>query len=245
VHELTTTADLREAAEDDALLLWAAQGLTPGTRAWTHAGAVAVAAPGLSRRDRLAVRGPAAAATRLVRHALAEAGPGYRPVGDSTLIAGIVTAVPGLTLADSFGWMDLTATHLAPSGHVTARWLGPDELPEAAALITHAHPGSYATPDDPRHRWAGVRDHTGRLTAVAADAWSSPDTGYLAGVAAHPDHGRGRGHAEAACRHVLDSLLRRTGRAALMVDAGNPAAIRLYRRLGLHWRDLSAAGPTP
>lgn len=106
MHELTTTADLREAAENDALLLWAAQGLTSGTRAWTHAGAVA-------------------------------------------------------------------------------------------------------------------------------------------GVTAHPDHGRGRGHAEAACRLVLDSLLRRTGRAALMVDADNQAAIRLYRRLGLHWRDVSAAALAP
>ncbi|WP_371479249.1 GNAT family N-acetyltransferase [Kitasatospora sp. NBC_00315] len=252
MRELTTIAELRDAAEDDALPLWAAQGFATGARAWTHAGAVAVAGPRLSLRDRLAVRGPAPAAARLVRHALAEAGPSYRPVGDTDLIASLLAAVPGLALVDTFGWMEIGGSRLAAPAD--AHWLRPDELPQAAALIAEAYPGSYARPEDrsgartvhrsgarTAHRWAGVRDGAGRLTAVAADAWSAPEVGFLAGVAAHPRHGRGRGHAEAACRLVLDTLLRRSGRAALMVDGDNPAAIRLYHRLGLHWRDVSAA----
>ncbi|MET9618097.1 GNAT family N-acetyltransferase [Kitasatospora indigofera] len=248
MRELTNVTDLREAAEDDTLLLWAAQGFAPGTRAWTHDGAVAVAAPGLSRRDRLAVRGPAPAVTRLVRHAFAEAGPGLRPVGDTPLLRQLATAVAGLALVDTFGWMEITGDRLdAATSTATAHWLAPHELPEATALVEDAYPASYARPDShpgghPRaHRWAGVRDTTGRLTALAADAWSAPEAGFLAGVAAHPVHGRGRGHAEAACRLVLDTLLRRSGRAALMVDGDNAAATRLYRRLGMRWRDVSAA----
>ncbi|WP_329498546.1 GNAT family N-acetyltransferase [Kitasatospora herbaricolor] len=250
MRELTTVTDLREAAEDDTLLLWAAQGFPPGTRAWTHDGAVAVAAPRLSCRDRLAVRGPAPAVTRLVRHAFAEAGPALRPVGDTPLLRQLITAAPGLALVDTFGWMEISGDRLDTSATATAHWLAPHELAEAGALVEDAHPTSYARPDSPSagharaHRWAGVRDTTGRLTALAADAWSAPEAGFLAGVAAHPVHGRGRGHAEAACRLVLDALLRRSGRAALMVDGGNTAAVRLYRRLGMRWRDVSAAALT-
>ncbi len=239
MRELHTVPDLREAAEDDSLVLWAAQGLAPGVRAWTAGGAVAVASPGLSRRDRLAVRGPARAATALVRHALAELGPGYRPLGDSALMGELLGALPALRPVSPFRWMELTGTGL--DAGPPARLLTPAELPEAAELLDTAYPASYAHPLRPGCRgWAGVRDQAGRLTALAADAWSSPEVGYLAGVAAHPAHGRGRGHAEAACRLLLDAMLRRCQRAALMVDHDNPAAIRLYERLGLSRRDMTA-----
>ncbi|WP_035797612.1 GNAT family N-acetyltransferase [Kitasatospora mediocidica] len=246
MRELHTVPDLDEAAENDGLLLWAAQGLAPGVRAWAQQDAVAVASPGLSGRDRLAVRGPAGPAARLVRHALAEFGPSLRPVGDSALIDDLVTAVPGLRRASPFRWMELRAAGPADpdaSGvPPLARLLSTTELPEAAALLDEVFPGSYAHPLLPGSRsWAGVRDETGRLTALAADAWSAPEVGFLAGVAAHPVHGRGRGHAAAACRLLLDTMLRRCGRAALMVDEDNPAAIRLYERLGMHRRDLHAA----
>lgn len=235
---------MRTAGEDDALLLWAAQGLVTGARAWSHGSASAVASPGASARDRLAVRGSVADAVPLVRHVLAESGPGYRPVGDTRLITALVERIPELSYVGAFGWMDTTGPELPRQTRPgpVADWLGRAELPEAAALLDRHFPSSYAHPERPgATAWAGIRDDRGRLTAIAADAWSAPEIGLLAGVATHPEHGRGRGHAEAVCRFVLDSLLRRSGRAALMVDESNTPAIRLYRRLGLRWRGISAA----
>ncbi|MBB4946499.1 GNAT superfamily N-acetyltransferase [Kitasatospora gansuensis] len=238
--ELPTVEDLTHAAEDDALLLWAAQGLRGGARAFRHGGAVAVASPGLSGRDRIAVRGPLSDAVPLVRGVLDRCGPSYRPLGDRALLAELAEPV-GHRYLGSFGWMSVTGSLSPATGAAAARWLTPAELPEAAALLDRHFASSYAHPGRPgATAWAGVRDEADRLTAIAADAWSSPEVGLLAGVATDPSHGRGRGHAEAACRLVLDTQLRRSGRAALLVDSWNTAAIRLYRRLGLEWREIAA-----
>ncbi|GGR87095.1 hypothetical protein GCM10010252_27290 [Streptomyces aureoverticillatus] len=44
---------------------------------------------------------------------------------------------------------------------------------------------------------------------------------------------RGRGLAQAVCGFVLDDLVRRYGRAALIVDAANMSAIAAYEHLGM------------
>jgi hypothetical protein len=239
VIELTTDDELREAADDDSLLMWAARGFTTGARAWAHGAATAVASPALSGRDRVAVRGPLADAAPLLRLLLREMGPSYRPLGDAALIAGLAEELDEIEFLGTFGWMTISGDGLGPSD---AQWLGADDLDEVAALIDQHFPTSFAHPGRPgAAAWAGVRDSAGRLTAIAADAWSAPTIGLLAGVATHPDHGRGRGHAEAACRLVLDSHLRRSGRAGLMVEDWNAPALRLYRRLGLDWRALAAS----
>ncbi|GAA2749074.1 GNAT family N-acetyltransferase [Kitasatospora cinereorecta] len=249
VTELTTEHRLRQACHDDTLIMWAARGFTTGARAWTHGAATAVASPGLSGRDRLAVHGPAADAEPLLRHALATAGPTYRPLGDTRLITALADRIPRLETLGTFGWMDTTtppppaaAVPADTDAEAEAHWLADHELPEAAALLDDHFPTSHAHPHrDGPHTWAGVRDRRGHLTAIAADAWSAPTVGLLAGVATHPDHGRGRGHAHTVCRFVLDAQLRAHGRAALMVDRDNTPAIRLYQRLGLTWRSLTAA----
>lgn len=76
--------------------------------------------------------------------------------------------------------------------------------------------------------------------ATAALAWSAPSAGLIAGVAAHPD-AQGRGLGSAACGRVLAETPRRHGCGALMVDAGNTAAIRLYRKPGMSHRPTLAA----
>lgn len=76
--------------------------------------------------------------------------------------------------------------------------------------------------------------------AVTAIAWPAPDVGYLAAVAVHAE-ARGRGFGAAVCGFVLAEALARHGAAALMVDEWNHAAIRLYRRLGMTYRTLTAA----
>lgn len=75
---------------------------------------------------------------------------------------------------------------------------------------------------------------------AAADAWSAPDVGYLAGVAVHPG-ARGRGYGAAVCGFVVAEALVRQGAAALMVEEWNHSAIRLYRGLGITYRALTAA----
>ncbi|MFE1320023.1 GNAT family N-acetyltransferase [Kitasatospora phosalacinea] len=252
MFELIAEEQLRTATDDDAVLLWAAQGLTGGARAWTSGRAVAVASPALSGRDRIAVRGPVAELLPLLDEVIALVGPSYRPFGDADLLAELCARHDGLEALGRFGWMQRTATGLptldtgsgsgSGDGRPVAHWLAPDELDEAADLIDRHFPTSHAHPHRPGVRaWAGVRDGVGRLTALAADAWPAPTVGLLAGVVSDPVHGRGRGHAAAACRLALAGILGRSPRAALMVDAWNEPAIGLYRRLGLDHRQLAAA----
>ncbi|GLW69877.1 hypothetical protein Kpho02_21760 [Kitasatospora phosalacinea] len=255
MFELTVEEQLRTATDDDAVLVWAAQGLATGARAWTSGRAVAVASPALSGRDRIAVRGPVAELLPLLDEVMSLVGPSYRPFGDAELLAELCDHHGGLEALGDFGWMERTATGLPPldtgaggdggagaGGQPVAHWLAPGELDEAADLIDRHFPASHAHPHRPGVRaWAGVRDETGRLTALAADAWPAPTVGLLAGVVSDPVHGRGRGHAAAACRLALTGILERSPRAALMVDAWNASAIGLYRRLGLDHRQLAAA----
>ncbi|MEU8277070.1 GNAT family N-acetyltransferase [Microbispora bryophytorum] len=252
MRELVSEAEVVAASGDDDLVVWAAQGMRPGVRAWACGDAVAVASPAASRRDRLVVRGTAARLVPLVRHALAEAGPSYRPLGDAALIEQVVAAVPELEPAVGFSWMG-TEKLAPPRQEVTvsegtypegsASWLADSAAPEVAALLAAANPGSYAVPGLPRvRRWAGVRDgESGALLAVAADAWSAPTVGLLAGVAtAVPARGRGLG--ERVCRFVASALLAEHGRAALMVDDWNRAAVVVYERLGFARRRVAATG---
>ncbi|WP_329120424.1 GNAT family N-acetyltransferase [Streptomyces sp. NBC_01465] len=227
----------------DELLIWAARDLTT-SRAWRSAdgGAYAVAAPDLCRRDRLAVSGPPGPAITLVRELLPDLGPTYRPLGDAALVGALAAAIPALTVEDTFGWMSTAAA--VPVAGDKAEWLSEEAHPEITALLAEAFPSSAALPGIPGvESWAGVRDDDGTLLATAALAWSSPTVGLLTGVAVHPS-ARGRGLARTVCAHTLNEALARHGTAALMVDGDNASAIGLYARLGLSYRELSAAAST-
>ncbi|WP_333770490.1 GNAT family N-acetyltransferase [Streptomyces sp. IBSBF 2435] len=241
----TTSAEISPHSElptADALCRWAARDRTAG-RVFTRGAAVAVAAPGLSLRDRLVVTGPAGDAIPLVRDVLAEVGRGYRPFGDRGLVDALVMAVPELRPTAGFGWMDRTgAPAVRPDG--TAGWLPPAAAPGIAALLDQAFPHSYAYPGRPGadDRWAGIMpgDGSGTPLAVAALAWCAPTVGLLAGVATAPA-ARGRGLGRQICAFVLAEALAAYGTAALVVDDGNTPALRLYRSLGLAYRPLRAA----
>lgn len=242
-------ADGLDAGDTAGHLLWAAQlrpdgRLGPGVRVFRHGSATAVVSPGLSGRDRIAVDGAAADALALVRNeVLTETGPGYRPFGDAELIAALVRGIPGLVAAGGpeFLWMETTA----PPSHVPegVEWLDGEGKKEAAALFDTCFPDSYAQPGRPgTHRWAGAYDPDGggTLLAVAGDAWSGAGCGFMAGVVTRPE-ARGRGLGAAVSRFVVDALVREHGRAALMVDADNTAAVAAYRRAGMSGRAFGAA----
>ncbi|MEV5322926.1 GNAT family N-acetyltransferase [Nonomuraea sp. N2-4H] len=234
---LRSEAELRAACGDADLVMWTGQGLRGRARAWALGDAVVAACPGISRGDRLAVHGPVPEAVRLVRHALAELGPTYRPWGEAGLLAEVTARVDGLAERGRFSWMSLpaAAAESLPAavvdGGAQVGWLQAAEEAEVAELLAADAPHSYAVPGGSGvRRWAGIR-LDGELAAVAADAWSAPTVGLLAGVATRARY-RGRGLARLVCGWVTRQLVAAYGRAALMVDDDNPAAITVYEHLG-------------
>lgn len=233
IRELRSDGELRAACGDDDLVVWAAQGLRGGARAWALGDAVVSACPGVSRRDRLGVWGGTSCAVELVRHALGELGATYRPFGEVELVREVTAKLDGVEESGRFSWMSLDRRHLDGGGldDGEAGWLDRGAEDEVAALLAAGAPHSYAVPGvDGVSRWAGVRVD-GVLAAVAADAWSAPSVGLLAGVATEARF-RGRGLAGRVCRWVSRELVAAHGRAALMVDDTNAAAIGLYERIG-------------
>jgi GNAT superfamily N-acetyltransferase len=198
---------------EDVLLRWAAQGPGGGSRAFVRGGAAAVAAPGLSGRDRLVLAGPPGDAVPLLRAVLPVVGPSFRPLGDRALIGAAVAAVPGLAPVPGFGWMhtardaapgtpargvasDTAARDAAPgapaAGPACPRWLGPEDAPRVAALLDAAFPASYAYPGrcGPGERWVGVetgaeaRAEAGVGDGIVDVGDGGPAGGRLAAVAA-------------------------------------------------------------
>jgi ribosomal protein S18 acetylase RimI-like enzyme len=248
VEELERLSDIEQAAAGDGQPLWAAQGqhdghLGPGVRAWRHGAALAVASPS-PQQDRLAVRGDSADAAVLVRWALDEVGPSYRLLGEAPLIDALVRRLPDLAPVHNFFWMETTSLSEAATEGV--RWLSTQEAKDAASLFDRFYPDSYAQPGRTGvHRWAGVvgegrGGNRSEPLAVAADAWSAVGCGFMGGVVTHPA-ARGRGLARTVCAFVLDTLVNRHGRAALMVLTGNASAIAIYEHLGMTKRLFGAA----
>jgi GNAT superfamily N-acetyltransferase len=243
MKEINNYQELRASCDADILCRWAAQGLDGRSRAFrsTDGRAVAVAGPGLSARDRLAVRGPAQALVPLAREVLREVGPTYRPLGDRELIGALVAALPQLVPASTFGWMYCPGPRTARPVHAAAHWLPDAALPEVAALLAAAFPSSYAKPGVAGVEcWAGLRDDRGALVAVAALAWSAPDVGLIAGVAVHP-RARGQRLGGEVCALVVAEALSRHGAAGLMVEEWNYPAQRIYRDLGFSYQPVAAA----
>lgn len=244
MREITGCEDLKSCCAGDALCIWAAQGLDGRSRAWAgdDRRAVAVAGAALSGRNRLAVWGAPDAAVPLLRRVLADVGPTYRPLGDSALIDVLVREIPELTGVGTFGWMERQrTTGDGRPADSAAAWLSACARGEVELLIETSLPDSHAKPGVPGvERWAGVRDHAGRLTAVGALAWCAPTVGFLSGVAVRPG-ARKQGFGRQVCEFLIAEALKVHGAAALMVNDWNHAAIRLYEGLGMRYRPLSAA----
>jgi ribosomal protein S18 acetylase RimI-like enzyme len=240
MEQLSTLTDIVAASGADPQCIWAAQGLRNGGGAWAHEGAVAVGGPGLSGRDRIVVRGRVAGAARVVREAVDALGPSFVVAGDPDVMAGVLRQIRWLGPGEHFGWMD--ATRRLPHRPVhLVRWLARNEWQAADDLLTEAAPASYARPGQPGiRRWAGITDPRGRLTCAAADAWSVPSIGFLAGLAVRPEVRR-LGQGQDVSAFVLDALLAAHGRAAMIVPGSNPAAVRMCSRLGFSYRQQHAA----
>jgi GNAT superfamily N-acetyltransferase len=235
MHELSTVADVVTASGADPQCTWAAQGLHSGGRAWEHEGAVAVACPQLCGRDRIVVRGAAAAAVRLVREAIDALGPSFVLIGDPPLMGALLVRTRWLEPGCFFGWMDSTKRPRHQRVH-SVRWLARREWQAASEMLDVAAPTEYVRPWLPGiRRWAGIIDAHGHLTCTAADAWSVPGLGFIAGLAVHPE-ARGNGQGRDVTTFVLEALLAAHGRAALMTEDCDSTAGRILAKLGMSGR---------
>lgn len=248
-RELGTYAEILTRSGHDSICVWAAQGAAGGGRAWALGRAVAVLGPGLAQRNRIALTGDPDDAADLARRLLSPTDPLARIIGDGDLVAGIGKRWPELVVSEEFGWMEtrcprprpgpVTTTKIATQ--VTASWLAAADESEIAELIDRDFPASSIRPGVAGvRRWAGARDQAGRLVAVAGEAWTAPGLGFLSGVVTRQAC-RGRGYGRAVCALAVADLLAEQGAAALLVDAWNTPAIRLYRRIGMIWRGIRSA----
>lgn len=199
-----------------------------------------VACADLAHWDRLVMSGDPDELAALLREVIPQVGTTFRPFGPEELVAAVVARVPELEISAHFAWMEITE----PIGRESAddlHWLGEDEWPDVTALLAESFPDSYARPGaNGVARWAGLRDADDRLLAVAADAWSTDEIGFLAGVTTRPD-ARGRGLAAALCAFAADELLAGRERVALVADYSNVAAVNTYTKLGFGLRRVAAA----
>ncbi|MFC4064986.1 GNAT family N-acetyltransferase [Actinoplanes subglobosus] len=229
------------APDRDPLVRWALP--APGARVWRRADAVVVACADLSHWDRLVINGEPDAVAGLLREVLAETGETFRPFGTEELITEVVARVPELEVSARFAWMETTdpVGRQSVDGAVRPVWLGAEAWPEVTGMIREAYPESYAWPGNPGvHRWAGIRGTGGELLTVAAEAWSTPEIGFMSGVATRPS-ARGRGLGATICAFVADELLAGRERVALLVDYWNEAALATYTGLGFTTRRVAAA----
>jgi ribosomal protein S18 acetylase RimI-like enzyme len=221
--------------------MWAAQGLLAGGAAWALGGAVVVACPALCGRDRLIVRGTADAAANLVSAVRDAIGPSYALIGDPLLMTALLARVTWLEPRGFFGWLDCIRRPMCRPVH-EARWLSRQEWSAADELLSVAYPKSFARPGVAGvSRWAGITDLTGSLTSIAADAWSSPGLGFLAGLAVAPG-ARRSGQGRDVSAFVLSALLAVHGRVAMMVQDSHASAIASYTELGLMYRNQQMLG---
>jgi ribosomal protein S18 acetylase RimI-like enzyme len=212
--------------------MWAAQGLLTGGSAWASDGAVVVASPALCGRDRLIVRGGARPAVALVRAVLQVLGPSYAVIGDPALMIALLASISSLEPRGFFGWMDCIRRPVCQPVH-NARWLSRQEWRAADQVLSVAYPKSLARPGVPGvSRWAGIAADDGSLTSIAADAWSAPGLGFMAGLAVVPE-ARRTGQGRAVSGFVLNSLMAVHGRVAMMVRRSDEAGIAMYAELGL------------
>lgn len=240
-QQLRTRGEVAEASGADPQCMWAAQGLLSGGGAWAKAGAIVVGCPALSGRDRLIVHGSAAPAADLVHVAIEALGPGYAVIGDPPLMKSLLSRITWLEPRGYFGWMDGISRPRHDPVH-QARWLSRQEWGAADTVLSLAYPDSFARPGGPGvSRWAGIRDAAGSLTSIAADAWSTPGLGFVAGLAVVPA-ARRTGQGRDVCAFVLESLLAAHGRVAMMVRDWNEAAISIYAGLGLTYRHQQVLG---
>lgn len=177
--------------------------------------------------------GTADAVVDVVRHVGGESGADFVTVERGPWARALADAFPGLSAPAEWDWMWTTSAPPAVPAEDRVVPLGADDHAAITALLAAESPRHSAEPGEAAVRgWLGVRAPDGALIACGADYEAVPGVPLLASIAvATTARGQGLGAAVTA-RLTRDALA--AGAAAVTIDlyADNPAARRLYERLG-------------
>lgn len=175
----------------------------------------------------------APAVADVVRQVGSASGADFVTVERGACAAALATAVPELSPPAEWDWMWTQGPPPPVPGEDRVLPLGADAHAEVAALLAAASPRHSAEPGEPAVRhWVGVRGPDGALVACGADYEAVPRVPLLASIAVAPS-ARGQGLGAAVTARLTRNAFA-AGAPAVTIDlyADNPAARRLYERLG-------------
>ena len=154
-------------------------------------------------------------------------------------ITELCVALPDLAPTPPFGWMH---TSVAPAPEQRATLAATRDELSIQALLDDAFPHSLARPGLPGvARWWVFRDGSS-VTACAADAWSAPGLGLLAGVAVSRQT-RGRGQARAVVSAASKPWSTTTAAPGSWWKLASTPARKLYESFAMSYRLLRTAVP--
>jgi len=234
---LAGAAEILAASGADPLVRSQLRGARDTGPAWSKDGAVGWFAIDADERMRyfFVVGGTPATASRLVA-GVAEQIFATLPTPRVSVPRGTPAELPPAYRLETpvdwnFRW---TATDPPPAaGEQLVEWLAaPADDPAVAELLAASSPRTSAQPGDSDvRRWAGIWGPGRRLDACAADTSGAPGVGHLSGIATRTAR-RGQGLGTAVTTWLTRQLLIEFDLVTLGVYADNPAALRLYDRLG-------------
>lgn len=140
----------------------------------------------------------------------------------------------GLTVINSFEVVQMVSEKTAGADDPEAIRLGPDDVPEMAALVRATNPGPFLSRTVELGDYYGIR-RDGRLVAMAGERLHAEGWTEISAVCTVPDH-RGQGIASRLVQAVIKGIERRHERAFLHTGTTNTAAINLYDALGFSVR---------
>ena len=129
----------------------------------------------------------------------------------------------------------------APPDDIAFTDLGLDDAADVVALAALAEPGPFASRTAELGDFIGLRDESGRLIAMAGQRFRAGGWVEISAVSTHPD-ARGHGLGAAITQAMTHRIAATGARAFLHVLDTNPAAHRLYTRLGFETRCTADAG---
>lgn len=234
---LTSTDELHHLQGRSALIRFEVpRGIGAAARPgmWAAGGAVAYVTPRDDGHVALVALGGAEAASALVVALLARLPEAplraTLPRGGDRLLS-----AAGVALGEVGHW-DYRWTERAPAPVAGEEAIvGLDDDEEIAAFLATHSPTHSLRPGSPRIvRWAGVRDDAGRVVACGAQRLTAHTRlPHLASIAVDTAH-RGRGLGAAVTAWLTRRAVVEAGICTLGQYAANPAATRLYDKLGYH-----------